>query len=128
MQEKDSLLTLKDWIESFWQFQEEDFKFLLEDLKEKILDPKAFIKELKNRMQTRRAYYKIFKHLSWRDVPAEELPQVFKKLDEILARETIITQTIEKVVEIFSALFLDEDVKELKETGALIKEEKIIYH
>ncbi|MEZ0344736.1 MAG: hypothetical protein ABWJ99_08065 [Caldimicrobium sp.] len=128
MQERDSLLTLKDWIESFWQFQEEDLKFFSEDLKEKLSDPKVFIKELKNRMQTRRAYYRIFKYLSWRDVPSEDLPWVFQKLDEILARETIITNTIERVLEIFAEIFLEEDLKELRETGALIKEEKIIYH
>lgn len=128
MQERDSLLTLKDWVESFWEFQEEDLKFFSEDLKENLLDPKAFIKELRNRMQTRRAYYRIFKHLSWRDVPTQELPWVFQKLDEILERETIITNAIEKVLEIFSGIFLEEDLKELIQTGALIKEEKIIYH
>lgn len=128
MQERDSLLTLKDWIESFWQFQEEDIKFFLEDLKEKILNPKEFLKELKNRMQTRKAYYKLFKHLSWRDVPNEDLPWVLQKMDEILARETIITDTIEKVLEIISEVFLEEDLRELKETGAFIKEDKIIYH
>lgn len=129
MQERDSLLTIKDWIESFWQFQEEDIKFFLEDLKEKIKKPKEFMEELKRRLQTRRVYYRLFKHLSWRDVPSEELPWVLQKIDEILARETIITNTIDKIVEILSEIFLEEDeAKELKETKALIKEEKIIYH
>lgn len=128
MQERDSLLTIKDWIESFWQFQEEDIKFFLEDLKDKLQNPKEFLRELKTRMQTRKAYYSLFKHLSWRDISSEELPWVFQKLDEILTRENIITGTIEKVLDIFSEAFLEEDLRELKETGALIKEDKIIYH
>jgi len=132
MAEKDSLLTIKDWIESFWQFQEEDINFFKEgDLKEKILKPREFLAHIRERMQERRVFYKLFKHVVWGDLTPDEVAWIQAKLDEILARETAITEAINKILEILSELFLEEDqkeIKEMKESGALIPEEKIIFH
>ncbi|MFN3921933.1 MAG: hypothetical protein ACK4K4_06005 [Caldimicrobium sp.] len=126
--EKDSILTIKDWIESFWDFQEEDLKLFMKDFREKFKDPKAFISEIKNRIQTRKAFYKIFKHLSIKDIPAEELPFIERKLEEILAREAFITENMEKILEIFSSLFSEECLEDLKEKTIYITEDRIIFH
>jgi hypothetical protein len=127
MQEKDSILTLKDWIKSFWELQEEDIRFFLEEFKERMRDPKALLDELKFRMNRRRAFYSMFRHLSWRDLPLEELTWVEKKMDELLARESFITETLNKILEIFDDL-LEEEVLELKKSKKMLEEEKIIFH
>ncbi|MFN4132453.1 MAG: hypothetical protein ACK4GE_05180 [Caldimicrobium sp.] len=126
--EKDSILTIKDWIESFWDFQEEDLKLFMKDFREKFQDPKAFISEIKNRIQTRKAFYKIFKHLSIKDIPEEELPFIERKLEEILAREAFITENMEKILEIFSSLFSEGCFEDLKEKTIHITEDRIIFH
>lgn len=126
--ENDTILTIKDWIESFWEFQEEDLKLFMKDLREKVQDPKAFISELRNRIQTRKTFYKIFKHLSLKDISPEDLPWVERKLDEILAREAFISENLEKILEIFSSFLSEENCEELKEKTIHISQDRIIFH
>ncbi len=127
MQERDTILTLKDWIKSFWELQEEDIRFFLEEFREKMRDPKALLDELRYRMNRRRAFYSMFRHLSWRDLPPEDLTWVEKKMDELLARESFITETLNKILEIFSD-FLEDEIQELKKSKKMLEEEKIIFH
>lgn len=124
----DTLLTIKDWINSFWAFQEEDLKLFKSDLKEKLQDPKGLIMEIRDRIKTRKAYYKIFKYLSIRDVPKEELPWVEKKLEEILSREAFISESLEKILEFFSSFLSEEDFNQLKEKTIFLPEDKLIIH
>ncbi|MFN3505120.1 MAG: hypothetical protein ACK4Y7_02775 [Caldimicrobium sp.] len=128
MKERDSILTVKDWINSFWEFQEEDIKLLTKDLREKFSDPKNFLEELRQRMRTRKAFYNLFKHLSLRDVPPEEFPWVERKLDEILARETLISETLEKILDIISTLYSEENLTDIREKLLLTTEDKITFH
>ncbi|MFN3567721.1 MAG: hypothetical protein ACK4UR_02290 [Caldimicrobium sp.] len=128
MKEKDTLLTVKDWINSFWEFQEEDIKFLTEEIKEKIKDPKNFLIELKQRMQTRKTFYNLFKHLSLRDVSLEEFPWVEKKLEEILEREKLISVTVDNILDIISTFYSEENLTEVREKLLLISEDKLTLH
>ncbi|BAU22640.1 hypothetical protein THC_0240 [Caldimicrobium thiodismutans] len=128
MQEKDMILTLKDWIKSFWELQEDDIRFFLEDFKELMRDPKALLDELKFRMKRRRAFYNIFKHLSWRDLPVKELDWVQQKMDELLARESLITETVNKILNIMSEVFFDDELEEIKKAKKILEEDRIIYH
>ncbi len=105
MEKEDRVLSLKDWVESFWNFQEEDFSFFNQLLqRKKLLDPKNILKTLKERMKIRKAFYQFYKHLSWRDLPANELETLHKKMEEVLYREEIITEMTNKVLEILSML------------------------
>ncbi len=126
--DKDTLLTIKDWIESFWEFQEEDLKLLTRDLKESFQDPKGFLSEIKKRIRTRKGFYNIFKHLSLKDIPPEDLPWVEKKLDAILAREAYISENLEKILEIFSSFFTEKEAQPSEEKPFVVSEEKIIFH
>lgn len=129
IEERDKILTLKDWIESFWAFQEEDIRFFKEEFSGKIKQPRELLVELKERMRMRKAYYKLFKHLSWRDLPKEEWTWVCDKLDEILARENLITETINKILSVISEIFfegeeeLDNSIFKLE-----FSEKNIIFH
>lgn len=128
MEAKDSLLTIKDWIESFLNFQEEDFQFFKdkEALKEKLLKPKEFLDHIRKRMEMRKAFYKLFKHVSWNNLTPEDLIWSHQKLDEILEKETLITDLINKVLDVITELYFGDEVKELKNTLTLVQEEKIV--
>jgi len=128
MEAKDGLLTIKDWIESFLNFQEEDFQFFKdkEALKEKLLRPKEFLDYIRKRMEMRKAFYKLFKHVSWHNLTPEDLIWSHQKLDEILEKETLITDLINKVLDVITELYFGDEVKELKNTLTLVQEEKIV--
>jgi len=128
MEGKDGLLTIKDWIESFLHFQEEDFQFFKdkEALKEKLLRPKEFLDYIRKRMEMRKAFYKLFKHVSWNNLTPEELIWSHQKLDEILEKETLITDLINKVLDVITELYFGDEVKEIKNTLTLVQEEKIV--
>lgn len=98
---EDRLLTLKDWIESFWNFQEEDLKYfnsLIE--KNSSFDPEKVLTNLKERMKIRKAYYQIYKYLNWKDLSCQDLVWVESKLNEILKREEIITNLIGNLLDV----------------------------
>lgn len=128
MDEKDKVLTLKDWIESFWAFQEEDIRFFKEELKEKLKSPQDLLNDLRSRMQTRRVYHNIFKHLSWRDLPPEELNWAYNKLDEIIARENIINDAINRILDVISELYLEEETGKDNSSKSLDLDKSIIFH
>lgn len=128
MEGKDGILTIKDWIESFLHFQEEDFQFFKdkEALKEKLLKPKEFLDYIRKRMEMRKAFYKLFKHVSWHNLTPEDLIWSHQKLDEILEKETLITDLINKVLDVITELYFGDEVKEIKNTLTLVQEEKIV--
>ncbi len=126
---EDKVLTLKEWIESFWKFQEEDIRFFKEEVYQKIRNPKELLNELRERIKTRQAYYGLFRHLSWRDLTKEELSWACDKLDEILARETVITGIINKTLDLISEIFFGEEAdKELRNIQFELKENPQIFH
>uniref|UniRef100_A0A832GN45 Uncharacterized protein n=1 Tax=Caldimicrobium thiodismutans TaxID=1653476 RepID=A0A832GN45_9BACT len=129
MEERDKILTIKEWIESFWALQEEDIRFFREEFRGKIKQPKELLEELKERMRRRQVFYKLFKHLSWRDLPKEEWTWVCDKLDEILARENLITETINKILDVVGEIFFGEEEGLSKSTFKLdLPDKKIIFH
>lgn len=126
---EDKVLTLKEWIDSFWKFQEEDLRFFKEEIYQMMKNPRELLNELRERMRTRQVYYRLFKHLSWRDLPKEELTWACDRLDEILARETMITEIINKILDFLSEIFFGEDSeRELKTFQIELQEKPHIFH
>lgn len=109
----DRLLTLKDWIESFWNFQEEELKYLHNLIeKSSSLNLERILNELKERMKIRKAYYQIYKYLNWKDLPCKDLLWVESKLNEILQREEVIANLIEKFLDVLNNFYnLSEEKK-----------------
>lgn len=127
--EEDRVLTLKEWIESFWKFQEEDIRFFKEEIYQKIRNPRELLDVLRERIRTRQVYYRLFKHLSWRDLPKEEWSWACDRLDEILARETVITEVINRVLDFLSDTILGEDSeRELKSFQVELQGKPLIFH
>ena len=117
MEKTDRVLSLKDWVESFWAFQEEDFSFFQELLqKKRIFDPEGILQTIKHRMKARKAFYQFYKYLSWKDVPANEVEDIKKRVEEVLYREELITEMVNKLLEVLSLLV------ESPEDGLFFKE------
>lgn len=112
---EDRLLTLKDWIKSFWNFQEEDLEYFNILVENNIsIDPEEILTKLKERMKIRKAYYQIYKYLNWKDLSCEDLIWVESKLNEIIKREEFITNLIGKLLEALSKFYnFLEDEKNL---------------
>lgn len=126
---EDKVLTLREWIESFWKFQEDDLRFFKEEVYQKMKNPRELLDELRERMKTRQVYYRLFKHLSWRDLPKEEWTWACDRLDEILARETLITEIINKILELLSDILFGEDSeKDLKTFQVELEGKPSIFH
>ncbi len=108
---EDRLLTIKDWIESFWNFQEEDLKYFNNLIEKKnSFNPEKILIDLKERMKVRKAYYQIYKYLNWKDLSSQDLIWIEKKLNEILKREEFITHLIGKLLDLLTKVFeLPED-------------------
>ncbi len=105
MDGSDRIVSLKDWIDSFWDFQEEDLKYFQDLMNKKIpFNPEDILKNIKDRMQTRRAFYQIYKHLPKKELPIHELEWAEKKLAEIVYREELITSMVNKILEILTLL------------------------
>jgi len=105
MERMDKIVSLKDWIDSFWNFQEEDLKYFQNLITKKIpFDPEEILKNIKERMQTRRAFYQIYKYLPKRDLSLAELEWAEQKLTEIIYREELITNLINKILELLTLL------------------------
>ncbi len=133
MKKDDRLLSLKDWVESFWNFQEEDFSFFNQLLQKKnLFDPEIILKTLKHRMKTRKAFYQFYKHLSWKDIPSNELDKVKKKIEEVLYREEIITEMTNKLLEVLSMLIETPEVETPEERSFFkdlsLQEKQILLH
>ena len=105
MENKDKLLSINDWIESFLKFQDEDFALFKELFQKKdILDIKDILYTIKNRMQERKKFYSFYKHISLNDLSSSERLEIQKKLNYLLAREELINEIIEKILQFFTLL------------------------
>lgn len=112
------IVNLKDWINSFWNFQEEDLQYLQNLILKKIpLDPEEIINNLKERSKMRRAFYQIYKHLPKKDLSINDLEWAEQKLAEILHREELITNLINKILNILE-LFLESEKIPLSEISS----------
>ncbi|RKX59522.1 MAG: hypothetical protein DRP29_04420 [Thermodesulfobacteriota bacterium] len=118
MNTKDRVLSLKDWIESFLVFQEEDFQFFQDLLNKKIpFDPENILLKIKNRMDTRKVFYQLYKYLPWEELSMNERKMVEKKLYKILYREELITEFITKLLEALTYLIYSESSTEFQLTS-----------
>lgn len=118
MNTKDKVLSLKDWIESFLVFQEEDFQFFQDLLNKKIpFDPENILLKIKNRMDTRKAFYQLYKYLPWEDLSINERKMIEKKLYKILYREELITEFVTKLLEALTYLIYSESSTEFQLTS-----------
>lgn len=114
----DRLLTFEDWIDTYWQLQDEDLEFLThENLREMFFnDPKGLLKELSERTRRRKEAFQFFKHLNIRDIPEGKIEEVQKKLDLLALRENLLNDLVGKILELFEITYLGKE-----ETEELIK-------
>ena len=109
MKEYDKIVSLKDWINSFWNFQEEDLKYFQSLITKKSpLDPEEIINNIKERFQTRKAFYQIYKHLPRKDLSITDLEWAEQKLAEIVYREELITNLVNKILD-FLTFFVEPE-------------------
>lgn len=103
MKVSDKIVSLKDWINSFWNFQEEDLQYLQNLIvKKKPLDPEEIINNIKERFKTRKAFYQIYKHLPRKELSVKDLEWAEQKLAEILYREELITDLTNKILDLLT--------------------------
>lgn len=103
MKNSDKIVSLKDWIDSFWNFQEEDLQYLQSLITKKIpFNPEEIINNIKERFKTRRAFYQIYKHLPRNDLSLKDLEWAEQKLAEILYREELITNLTNKILDLLT--------------------------
>lgn len=103
MEKTDKIVSLKDWINSFWAFQEEDLQYLQKlIIKKTPLDPEEVINNIKERFKTRKAFYQIYKHLLKKDLSINELEWAEQKLAEILCREELITNLTNQILDLLT--------------------------
>jgi len=122
MENTDRILDLKDWIESFWIFQEEDLKYFQDLINKKIpFDPEEVLKSIKERMNQRRAFYQIYKHLPKKELSLPELEWAEQKLVQIVYREELITTMVNKILEILSLLIEPSgDISQIEQTSFVL--------
>jgi len=103
MKDSDKIVSLKDWIDSFWNFQEEDLQYLQNLITKKIpFDPEEIINNIKERFKIRKAFYQIYKHLPRKDLSLKDLEWAEQKLAEILYREELITDLTNKILDLLT--------------------------
>jgi predicted transcriptional regulator len=84
MEPPNKVVDLKDWINAFWNFQEEDLQYLQNlIIKKTPLDPEEIINNLKERIKTRKAFYQIYKHLPKKDLSPKDLEWAEKNLQKL---------------------------------------------
>jgi hypothetical protein len=110
----DRLLTFEDWIETYWQLQDEDLEFFTqENLREKFFnDPKGLLRELSERTRRRKEAFQFFKHLNIRDIPEDKIEEVQRKLDLLALRENLLNDLIGKILELFEIAYLGKEERE----------------
>jgi hypothetical protein len=110
----DRLLTFEDWIDTYWQLQDEDLEFLTqENLRERFFsDPKGLLKELRERTRRRKEAFQFFKHLNIRDIPEDKIEEVQRKLDLLALRENLLNDLIGKILELFEIAYLGKEETE----------------
>jgi predicted transcriptional regulator len=111
MEPPNKVVDLKDWINAFWNFQEEDLQYLQNlIIKKTPLNPEEIINKLKERIKTRKAFYQIYKHLPKKDLSAKDLEWAEKKLAEIIYREDLITELTNKILDLLTFFVESEKV------------------
>ncbi|PMP94963.1 MAG: hypothetical protein C0169_05915 [Thermodesulfobacterium geofontis] len=115
MEPLDKIVSLKDWINSFWDFQKEDLQYL-QDLiiKNTPFDPEEIINSLRERFKKRRAFYQIYKHLPNKDLSVNDLEWAEKKLKEIIYREELITDLVNKILDLLTLFIESEELSFLE--------------
>ncbi|PMP67889.1 MAG: hypothetical protein C0190_02385 [Thermodesulfobacterium geofontis] len=115
MEPLDKIVSLKDWINSFWDFQKEDLQYL-QDLiiKNTPFDPEEIINSLRERFKKRRAFYQIYKHLPNKDLSVNDLEWAEKKLKEIIYREELITELVNKILDLLTLFIESEELSFLE--------------
>ncbi|MFN4196631.1 MAG: hypothetical protein ACK4FM_01305, partial [Caldimicrobium sp.] len=58
----------------------------------------------------------------------EEFPWVEKKLEEILAREVLISETVEKILDIISTFYSENNITDIRDKLLLLSVDKTIFH
>ena len=107
----DRIVSLKDWIDSFWNFQEEDIKYFQDLISKKVpLDPGKILNDLRERMQMRKIFYQIYKYLPKKDIAVHEAEWAEQKLMQIVYREELITNMVNKILEILS-IIIEPDIE-----------------
>ena len=103
----DKVLTFEDWIETYWQIQDEDFNFLNnKKLGEMFFnDPQGLLEELRARTRRRREAFQFSKYLDIRDIPKERIEEVQKKLELISLRENLLNDLVSKIIELYELAF-----------------------
>ncbi len=118
MKDTDKIVSLKDWIDSFWNFQEEDLQYLQNLLvKKNPLDPEDIINNIKERIKTRKAFYQIYRHLPKKELSVKDLEWAEQKLAEILYREELITSLTYKLLDLLT-FFIECDNFSLTEASS----------
>uniref|UniRef100_A0A7V5XFM5 Uncharacterized protein n=1 Tax=Thermodesulfobacterium geofontis TaxID=1295609 RepID=A0A7V5XFM5_9BACT len=111
MEPSDKIVNLKDWINSFWNFQEEDLQYLQNLIIRKLpLDPEEIINNLRERIKTRKAFYQIYKYLPRKDLSAKDLEWAEQKLAEIIYREDLITELTNKILDLLTFFVESEKI------------------
>ena len=126
MENKDKILSINEWIENFLKFQDEDFALFKELFQKKdIFEIKDILYTIKKRMKERRKFYSFYKHVSLNDLSLRERLEVHKKLSYILAREELITEIVEKILQ-FLTLLVSPSFQNQENIDAEKLEEKIL--
>lgn len=126
MSPQDKILTIEDWVESFWKFQEEDFRYFQEIATNfNSLDPEEVLKNIKERMKTRKIFYQIYKYLPKHEIDINSSLYLQERINQIIHREELITEMINKILDFLSTLIGVESTT-LNLTD--IKRETLIVH
>lgn len=118
MEPSDKIVNLKDWINSFWNFQKEDLQYL-QDLiiNNAPFDPEEIINNLRERFKKRKAFYQIYKHLPQKDLSVNDLEWAEEKLKEIIYREKLITDLINKILDLLT-FFIESEALSFPEISS----------
>ncbi|QER42490.1 hypothetical protein F1847_06925 [Thermodesulfobacterium sp. TA1] len=118
MENQDKVISLEDWINLFWDFQEEDIKYF-QDLvsNNKPFDPGEVLNNIKERVRTRKIFYQFYRYLSKKNFSFDLSGDLEQKLNALFYREEMITKMINKVLEILSVMVGIEEQKILFEVS-----------
>lgn len=102
---QDKIITIEDWVESFWKVQEEDFRYFQEITTNfNFLDPEEVLKNIKERMKTRKIFYQIYKYLPKHEIDMNSSFYLQERINQIIHREELITEMINKILDLLSTL------------------------
>jgi len=104
-------LTAEEWVENYMKIQEEDIEFLTKPhIKEMIFkDPNDFLNELKRRTRRRNEALEMYQRLNLHDLPDIKKEIILKKLDLIIARETVLNEFVKKILELYKIIIKEAE-------------------